>query len=64
MRGRPGELDRRRPAAAGSAAGHDFKRRFTSLIAAEAARRPDCMAATYMNELGLPQRVAAAPFAE
>jgi len=43
---------------------HDFKRQFTSLIAAEAARRPDCMAATYMNELGLSERVAAARFAE
>lgn len=43
---------------------HDFKRQFTALIAAEAARKPDCMAATYMNEFGLPDRVAAAPFAE
>lgn len=42
----------------------DFKRRFTALISDEAKRKPDCMAATYMNELGLPQRVAAAPFAE
>jgi HD-GYP domain-containing protein (c-di-GMP phosphodiesterase class II) len=29
-----------------------------------AAQGDDCMAATYMNELGLPDRVAAAPFAE
>ena len=42
----------------------DFKRKFTALISDEAKRKPDCMAATYMNELGLPQRVAAAPFAE
>ncbi len=42
----------------------DFKRKFTALIAAEADRKPDCMAATYMTEYGLPQRVAAAPFAE
>jgi hypothetical protein len=42
----------------------DFKRKFTSLIAAEAERKPDCMAATYMTEYGLPQRVAAAPFVE
>lgn len=42
----------------------DFKRKFTALIAAEADRKPDCMAAKYMTEYGLPQRVAAAPFAE
>lgn len=42
----------------------DFKRKFTALIADEAVRKPDCMAATYMNEYGLPQRIAAAPFAE
>lgn len=42
----------------------DFKRKFTSLIAAEAERKPDCMAATYMTEYGLPQRIVAAPFAE
>jgi HD domain len=42
----------------------DFKRKFTALIADEAVRKPDCMAATYMNEWGLPQRIAAAPFAE
>jgi hypothetical protein len=42
----------------------DFKRKFTALIADEAKRKPDCMAATYMNELGLPQRIAVAPFAE
>lgn len=42
----------------------DFKRKFTALIAAEADRKPDCMAATYMTEYGLPARVAAAPFAE
>lgn len=42
----------------------DFKRKFTALISAEADRKPDCMAATYMNEFGLPQRIVAAPFAE
>jgi hypothetical protein len=42
----------------------DFKLRFTALIAAEAGRKPDCMAARYMTEFGLPQRVLAAPFAE
>jgi hypothetical protein len=42
----------------------DFKRKFTALISDEAKRKPDCMAATYMNELGLPQRVAVAPFSE
>jgi hypothetical protein len=42
----------------------DFKRRFTALISDEAKRKPGCMAATYMNELGLPQRIVAAPFAE
>jgi hypothetical protein len=42
----------------------DFKRKFTALIAAEAERKPKCMAATYMTEYGLPQRIAAAPFAE
>ena len=42
----------------------DFKRRFTALIAAEAERKPDCMAATYMNEFGLAARIAAAPFRE
>lgn len=42
----------------------DFKRKFTSLIAAEAERKPDCMATTYMTEYGLPQRIVAAPFAE
>jgi hypothetical protein len=42
----------------------DFKRRFTALIAAEADRKPDCLAATYMTEYGLPQRIAAAPFPE
>jgi hypothetical protein len=42
----------------------DFKRKFTALIAAEADRKPDCMAATYMTEYGLPQRIVAAPFAD
>jgi hypothetical protein len=42
----------------------DFKRKFTALISDEAKRKPDCMAATYMNDLGLPQRIVAAPFAE
>jgi hypothetical protein len=42
----------------------DFKRRFTALIGDEAERKPDCMAATYMNEFGLPARIAAAPFRE
>jgi hypothetical protein len=42
----------------------DFKRRFTALIAEEAERKPDCMAATYMTEYGLPARIAAAPFRE
>lgn len=42
----------------------DFKRKFTALIAAEAERKPDCLAATYMTEYGLPQRIAAAPFVE
>ena len=42
----------------------DFKRMFTALIAAEADRKPDCMAATYIHEYGLPQRIVAAPFVE
>ena len=42
----------------------DFKRKFTALIAAEAERKPDCLAATYMTEYGLPQRIVAAPFVE
>jgi hypothetical protein len=42
----------------------DFKRKFTALIAAEADRKPDCLAATYMTEYGLPQRIVAAPFTE
>jgi hypothetical protein len=42
----------------------DFKRKFTALIAAEADRKPDCLAATYMTEYGLPQRIVAAPFPE
>ncbi len=42
----------------------DFKRKFTALIAAEAERKPDCLAATYMTEYGLPRRIVAAPFAE
>lgn len=42
----------------------DFKRKFTALIAAEADRKPDCLAATYMTEYDLPQRIVAAPFTE